>query len=104
MPEFRTITDGLHFPEGPIAMPDGSIVLVEIEAGNLTRVQPDGSKEVIAHLGDGPNGAAIGPDGACLAPSRRIASCADLLPTSMGWSVDSRKSNPTRPPTPAVPF
>ena len=49
MPEFRTITDGLHFPEGPIAMPDGSIVLVEIEAGNLTRVQPDGSKEVIAH-------------------------------------------------------
>ena len=65
MPEFRTITAGLHFPEGPIAMPDGSSVLVEIEAGNLTRAQPDGSKEVIAHLGDGPNGAAIGPDGAC---------------------------------------
>ena len=65
MTEFREITDGLRFPEGPIAMPDGSVVLVEIEAGRLTRVQPDGSKEVIAETGGGPNGAAIGPDGAC---------------------------------------
>lgn len=65
MTELRKITDGLRFPEGPIAMPDGSIVLVEIEAGRLTRVQPDGSKETIAEPGGGPNGAAIGPDGAC---------------------------------------
>ena len=48
MTEFRTITDGLRFPEGPIAMPDGSIILVEIEAGRLTRVLPDGAKEVVA--------------------------------------------------------
>jgi gluconolactonase len=65
MTEFRTITDGLRFPEGPIAMPDGSVVLVEIEAARLTRVLPDGGKEVIAETGGGPNGAAIGPDGAC---------------------------------------
>jgi gluconolactonase len=65
MTELREITAGLRFPEGPIAMPDGSIVLVEIEAGRLTRVQPDGSKETIAEPGGGPNGAAIGPDGAC---------------------------------------
>jgi len=65
MTQFRTITDGLRFPEGPIAMPDGSVVLVEIERGTLTRVLPDGTKEVIAETGGGPNGAAIGPDGAC---------------------------------------
>ena len=65
MSQFRTITDGLRFPEGPIAMPDGSVVLVEIERGTLTRVLPDGTKEVIAETGGGPNGAAIGPDGAC---------------------------------------
>jgi len=46
-------------------MPDGSVVLVEIEAARLTRVNPDGSKETIAETGGGPNGAAIGPDGAC---------------------------------------
>ena len=65
MIEYRTITDGLRFPAGPIAMPDGSIILVEIEAGQLTRVLPDGAKEVVAEPGDGPNGAAMGPDGAC---------------------------------------
>ena len=65
MTQFRTITDGLRFPEGPIAMPDGSVVLVEIERGTLTRVLPDGTKVLIAETGGGPNGAAIGPDGAC---------------------------------------
>ena len=54
---------GLRFPEGPIAMADGSVVLVEIARQTLSRVDPDGSVEVIAHLGGGPNGAALGPDG-----------------------------------------
>jgi len=57
------VTDGLRFPEGPVAMPDGSVILVEIASGELTRVQPDGSKTCIAKLGGGPNGAALGPDG-----------------------------------------
>src|SRR3990167_5042344 len=65
MAEMKLIADGLKFPEGPIAMPDGSIVLVEIARGTLTRVTAGGKVEVIAELGGGPNGAAIGPDGAC---------------------------------------
>jgi gluconolactonase len=63
MSDITEITDGLRFPEGPIAMTDGSVVVCEIAAGRLTRVQPDGSKEVVAETGGGPNGAAIGPDG-----------------------------------------
>jgi gluconolactonase len=51
----------LRFPEGPIAMPDGSVVLVEIERRTLSRVTPDGRVLVVAALGGGPNGAAIGP-------------------------------------------
>ena len=62
---FREITDGLVFPEGPIAMADGSVLVVEIKGQRLIRVSPDGAKEVVAELGGGPNGAAIGPDGAC---------------------------------------
>jgi gluconolactonase len=61
--DFEVIAEGLQFPEGPIAMPDGSIVLVEIARGTLTRVW-NGRTEVIAELGGGPNGAALGPDGA----------------------------------------
>jgi len=59
----RELASGLRFPEGPIAMPDGSIVLVEIARATLTRVW-NGKTEVIANLGGGPNGAALGPDGA----------------------------------------
>ncbi|MCY3670382.1 MAG: SMP-30/gluconolactonase/LRE family protein [Alphaproteobacteria bacterium] len=63
MTELRTVTDGLMFPEGPVAMPDGSVLLVEIRRGTLTRVHPDGRKETVAEPGGGPNGAALGPDG-----------------------------------------
>ncbi len=65
MAEITEITTGLGFPEGPIAMPDGSVIVVEIRDGRLTRVLPDGSKKPVADTGGGPNGAAIGPDGAC---------------------------------------
>ena len=58
------IAAGLKFPEGPIAMPDGSVILVEIARGTLSRVTPSGKVEVIAETGGGPNGAALGPDGA----------------------------------------
>jgi gluconolactonase len=64
MSELREIAGGLQFPEGPIAMPDGSVLLVEIKRGTLSRVSPDGKVVVVAHTGGGPNGAAIGPDGA----------------------------------------
>jgi len=62
--KFTTIAEGLKFPEGPIAMTDGSIILVEIARRTLSRISPGGKIDVIAELGGGPNGAALGPDGA----------------------------------------
>ena len=64
MAELRVITTGLRFPEGPVAMQDGSVVLVEIERQTVTRVKPDGTQEIVARTGGGPNGMAVGPDGA----------------------------------------
>ena len=63
MPELVEVASGLAFPEGPIAMPDGSVVLVEMFGPRLSRVLPDGSKETIAEIPGGPNGAALGPNG-----------------------------------------
>jgi len=65
MAGLREITTGLMFPEGPVALPDGSVLVVEIARRCLTRVLPDGRKETVATPGGGPNGAAIGPDGHC---------------------------------------
>lgn len=62
--KIREITSGLQFPEGPVAMSDGSVVLVEIARGTVSRVAPNGDISVVANTGGGPNGAAIGPDGA----------------------------------------
>jgi len=62
--EVRIIAAGLGFPEGPVALADGSVLVTEIAAGTLARISPNGDIERIAHLGGGPIGAAIGPDGA----------------------------------------
>lgn len=62
--DIEILTEGLEYPEGPIAMNDGSVIVTEIKGRRLTRVTPDGKKSVVAETGGGPNGAAIGPDGA----------------------------------------
>ena len=64
MASTRVLATDLEFAEGPVVMPDGSVVLVEIRGQRLTRVWPDGRKEVVAKMPGGPNGAALGPDAA----------------------------------------
>jgi gluconolactonase len=63
MQAFNEVASGLRFPEGPVAMPDGSVVVVEIEAGRVTRCWGEGRTETVAQPGGGPNGLALGPDG-----------------------------------------
>ncbi len=60
---WTVLAAGLGFPEGPVWCADGSVLLVEIERGQITRVYPDGGKEMAANPGGGPNGLAMGPNG-----------------------------------------
>jgi gluconolactonase len=65
MNEYDVVATGLQFPEGPVVMPDGSIVLVEVKRGTISRVNPtNGVIDVVARPGGGPNGDAVGTDGA----------------------------------------
>lgn len=64
MTNHRIVAQGLLFPEGPVACSDGSVLLVEIQRKTLTRVSADGEVSIAAQLDGGPNGAAVGPDGA----------------------------------------
>ncbi len=58
----KILATGLRFPEGPVWVADGSVLLVEIARGAIARVAPDGTVSVVARPGGGPNGLAIGPD------------------------------------------
>ena len=60
------VATGLRFPEGPVALPDGGVALVEIEARRITRIGPDGAKSTLATVTGAPNGLAAGPDGSFL--------------------------------------
>lgn len=42
--EFVEVATELRFPEGPVALPDGSVVVVEMMARRVTRIMPDGTK------------------------------------------------------------
>lgn len=64
MTGFQSFADGLMFPEGPVAFPDGSVIVVEIAGGTVRRLWGEGRSEIVAEPGGGPNGAALGPDGA----------------------------------------
>ena len=63
MAHWQVLATGLGFPEGPIACADGSLLVVEIEAGWITRVRPNRPVERVVETGGGPNGMAFGPDG-----------------------------------------
>ncbi len=63
MTQPTAVATGLALAEGPVAMEDGSVLIVEVRGERLSRVWPDGTVDTIASLRGGPNGAAIGPDG-----------------------------------------
>jgi gluconolactonase len=58
------IAQGLGFPEGPVVMADGSVIVVDVMGGRVLRCW-NGRSETLCEPGGGPNGLAIGPDG-CL--------------------------------------
>lgn len=83
----EVIATGLKFPEGPVAMPDGSVLVVEIAGGRLVRVTAAGDVQVVAELGGGPNGAALGADGHCYVCNNG----------GFSWRTDAGFSRPTGP-------
>jgi gluconolactonase len=45
-------------------MSDGTVVVAEVLGERVTRIHPDGSSDVVCEVKGGPNGLAVGPDGA----------------------------------------
>ncbi len=59
---FETLAFDLLYPEGPVALPDGSVIISEVGGGRITSVNAAG-KRTVATTGLSPAGCAIGPDG-----------------------------------------
>ena len=58
--EFKVFAEHLNFPEGPVALEDGSVLVVELKSQQLKRLYPNGEQKVIATVQGAPNGAALG--------------------------------------------
>lgn len=86
--EGELLTTGLAFPEGPVALADGSVLVVEIMGKRLVRIDPKGVQSTVAELGGGPNGAAMGPDGHCYVCNNG----------GFSWRTDDGYSRPTGVP------
>jgi gluconolactonase len=64
MQDVRILADDLAFPEGPVLLGDGSVAVVQMRRGLVTRVSADGVVSTLGEVGGEPNGAALGPGGA----------------------------------------
>lgn len=60
--DFTMITDQLAYPEGPVYLSDGNVLVVDIKNETLDKISPKGDVTTIAKVSGGPNGLAIGPD------------------------------------------
>lgn len=91
---FVTLAEGLLFAEGPVVTSGGGLLCVEVLAGKLTGISPEGETRLVAHVGLGPNGAAIGPDGRCY-----IANNGGLSPADLACLAVGKDSDLSTPPT-----
>jgi gluconolactonase len=82
--DYEIVAEGLNFPEGPLVLDDGSLIVCEVAGGRLMRVARNGKLSVFAETGGSPSGLAIGPDGA-------IYCC-----NNGGFDWDSAAKVPTR--------
>lgn len=113
----RVLANGLGFPEGPVACPDGSIVFVDIRNECLWRHADGETARFAVPGGSGPNGATrtrdgsfyvannggltVGPGGYWFSPAFGDGSVSRILPTGSldtSFTVDlSSAEHPHRP-------
>jgi gluconolactonase len=60
----HVVADGLGFTEGPVWLPDGRVAVTSISHGCVYIVDPSGGVVERIGTGGGPNGLAVGADGA----------------------------------------
>ena len=75
MSDVKILASGFGFPEGPVVMPDGAVILTEIRNGRCSRVTPDGKSRCS-------RSAAAGRTGSRSAPTARSISATTAAPAT----------------------
>ena len=59
----EVVATGLGWPEGPTALPDGRVVIVESYRSQLTAIDQGGTARQFAYVAGAPNACVLGSDG-----------------------------------------
>ncbi|GAB4250163.1 MAG: SMP-30/gluconolactonase/LRE family protein [Candidatus Methylacidiphilales bacterium] len=71
-PQILVLAEGFAFPEGPVLLQDGTLLVCDVPTGTIYSVDPaGGGKEVWLKFDGEPNGACLAPDGRVLVADRK---------------------------------
>lgn len=71
-PQAMVVADGFEFPEGPVVLANGTVLVCDVPTGKIYSVDPaGGGKELWLELDGEPNGASLAPDGKVLVADRK---------------------------------
>lgn len=97
------IGEGFEGTEGPVAMPDGSLLFTENRAGRVRRVTPQGSVESFLTNPGVPNGLALDPAGRLVATLTAAPGVAVIHPPERAMTlVDEFRGKPFNRPNDLV--
>lgn len=84
------IKDGFNGTEGPLVLPDGSLIFTETLASRITRIAPDGSTSTYLDNTNGANGLAFNADGDLYAVQVQEARVGIIQPASRARTLAVR--------------
>ncbi len=82
-PTALVLADGFDFPEGPVLLPVGTLLVCDVPTGKIFSVDPaGGGKEVWLEFDGEANGACLAPDGRVLVADRKNKRIAAVDPVT----------------------
>jgi len=109
--QLKTLATGLRGTEGPSALPDGSVAVLEPMGGTVLRVNSDGTRNVLTTTGTGVAGTAMGRDNALYVAKINLAGLLSRprpdapragAPGTVGSPPGASGGNPPMTPSPAA--